>query len=200
MSEINWQEIECAIIDWAEGKFSDLDRTQFFFEDQNLSQPPYPYLTFKRDSLVRVSGKDEIRVSTDLTQPAGKEIALETIGIREFTLTVNAWVDDESGGQDPNCNAMFMMSVLQLSLSQLSTQEIFCLAGISVVEELAVVNLSQVVNTAFVSRAAMDVRMRVAFSCIERTGYIDTVEISSVPCDPPSPSDVTGVDLTVTGS
>ena len=113
---------------------------------------------------------------------------------------MNAWVGDLEGGDDPNCNAMYMMSVMQMSLSQLSTQEIFCLAGLSVVEELAVVNLSQVVNTEFVSRAAMDVRMRVCFTCVERTGYIDTVEISSVPCDPPSPSDVTGVELTVTGS
>ena len=195
---IDWKAIEQAIVrDWAASRFPTLDKVHFQWADQDLAQPPYPYLSFRRDSIVRTGAKDEVRTSTDLSQPQGQEIALETTGIREFTLTINAFVDEEAGANDPNCDALFMLTLLQISLSQLSSQEIFCLAGLSVIEELAIVNLSQVVNGVFVSRAAMDVRFRTVFSNIERTGYIDTVEIASVPCDPPSLSDVSGVNLTV---
>ena len=198
---IDWKTIECAIIDWASGKLSQLDaKTQFQWADQNIPQPPYPYLTFRRDSVLRTSAKDEVRDSTDLTRPKGEEIALETVGVREFTLTINCFVDEEAGSNDPNCDAIALLTLLQVSLSQNSAQEIFCLAGLAVIEELAVVNLSQVVNADFKSRAAMDIRFRTTFSCIEFVGYIDTVEIKSVPCNPEDPSgnDVSGVDLTVT--
>ena len=196
---IDWNRVDCAILDWAKAKLPELDESRFQWAEQNLAQPAYPYLTFRRDSVVRTSAKDEVRTSTDLTQPQGEEIALETIGVREFTLTVNAFVDDDNGATDPNCDATALLTVLQVALSQLSIQEIFCLAGLSVVEELPIVNLSQEINGEFKSRAAMDVRFRTAFSCIERTGYIDTVEVSSVPCNPGG-GDVEGVDLTVTAT
>jgi hypothetical protein len=199
---IDWKMIECAVFDWALSKFEDrnLEPTQVVWANQNIPQPAYPYLTLKRDSLVRTSAADEVRTSTDLTQEEGQEIALETYGVREFTLTINAFVDEETGSTDPNCDAMAMLSLLQVSLSQLSTQELFCLAGLAVIEELAVVDLSQVVNAEFISRAALDIRFRVTFSCIERTGYINTAQIQSVPCNPSGPCDVTGIDFEVTGN
>ena len=201
MSVIDWKAIETAIVDWAAGKLPEIDeRNQLVWADQNLAQAPYPYLLFKRDSVIRSGSQDEVRDSTDLTQPLGKEIALDTRGVREFTLTINAFVDEETGANDPNCDAVALLSTLQLSLSELSTQEIFCLAGLAVIEELAITDLSEVVNATFISRASMDVRLRSIFSSIERTGFIDTVEISSVPVIPSGPSDVTGVNLTVVGS
>lgn len=194
---IDWQTIDCAILEWAQYKLDDLTEDRFQWSDQNLAQPAYPYLTFKRDSVVKTSAKDEVRTSTDLTQPQGEEIALETIGVREFTLTVQAFVDDDNGATDPNCDATALLTTLQLALSQLKIQEIFCLAGLAVVEELPIINLSREINGEFKSQAAMDVRFRTSFTCIERTGYIDTVEVSSVPCNPGG-GDVEGVDLTVT--
>lgn len=205
MSQIDWKKVECAIIEWAQSKLPELmgpniEKDRFVWADQNLPRPPYPFILFKRDSVVRTSAVDEVRTSTDLTQPQGEEIGLETVGVREFTLSISAFVDEETGSTDPNCDAMALVTRLQLSLGQLSTREIFCLAGLAVVEELAVVDLSAVANGKFISRAAMDVRLRTTFSCVERTGYIETVRIRSVPCNPSGPCDVTGVDIEVTGN
>jgi len=200
---IDWAAIECALFDWVnlsfDGSTNDvsLDTGQIVWKDQNIPQPVYPYIALKKNSVIRVGGKDEIRTSTDLTKPQGQEIALTTNGVREFTLGIEAFVDEQAGANKPNCDAMYMLSILQGSLSQQTTQETFCLAGLSVIEELAVVDLSEVVNGRFISRASMDVRFRTTFSCIERTGYIDTVRIKSVPCDPSGPNDVSGVDITV---
>ncbi len=129
-------------------------------------------------------------------QPAGEEISLETISVREFTLFINAHVDDDSGAKDPDADAFWMMTKLQTSLSQNGTRERFDLAGISTIEDLGVDNLSQTQNGVFFSKANMDVRFRVCFSEVEKRGYIDSANVKSVPSDPPQSTDVTGVDIT----
>lgn len=198
---VDWKAVQCAIFDWATGVLTTLDPdSQFQWKDQNLPQPAYPFLQMKRDSVVRVSARDEVRYTTDLSQPAGEEIGLETTGPREFTLKLDAKVDEETGSRDPNCDAMALITRLQSSLSQLSTQEIFCLSGLTVVEELAAVDLSEEVNGERISRATMDVRLRATSSCSERTGYINAARIRSVPCNPSGPCDVTGIDIEVTGN
>lgn len=196
---LDWKLIECAFHEWIDEKVPALGLDHIIWADQNLPQPGYPYVTLKRDAITKVNGTDETRFTTDLAQPAGQEIGLETVGVREFTLSVNAFVDEKTGSNDPNCDAMAILGLLQVSLGQLSIKEKLCLAGMSVIEELSVVDLSQVVNDEMISRAAMDVRFRAAFSCVERTGYIDTVQIDSVPCNPATPSDVDGVSITVVG-
>lgn len=203
---IDWAAIQCAVFDWVnlsfDGETTDvsLNRNQIIWKDQNIPQPAYPYVTLKKDSVIRSGARDEIRTSTDLAQPQGQEVALTTNGVREFTLEIQAFVDEQAGANNPNCDAMYMISILQGSLSQQMTQEGFCLAGLSIIEELAVTDLSEVVNGRFISRASMDVRFRTTFTCVERTGFIDVANIKSVPCDPPGPNDVTGVDITVSGS
>jgi len=195
---LGWAEVECAIVEWAQGKL-EFEENQFIWRNQNLPQPDYPYVELHRDSLISI-GVDETRETTDLSQPPGQEIALTTFGVREFTLTVNCYVDEANGSNDPDCDAMALMSMLQTSLAQISVMEAFCLAGLSIVEELAVVDLSQVVNGVFVSRASMDVRFRTTLCLVERTGYINTVQVNSEPCNPSGPSNVTGVALEVSGN
>ncbi len=195
---VDWKSIECALIEWVFAKIPNLEEEQVIWDDQNISQPAYPFISLKRDTVIRIGARDEQRTETDLSQPQGQEIALISTGTREFTLTVNARVDELNGANDPNCDAMALVTLLQISLSQQSIQEAFCLAGLVVVEELAVIDLSQVVNGGFISRASMDVRFRTTFTCTEQTGFIDAVGIKSVPCDPPGLDDVSGVDLEVT--
>jgi len=200
---IDWESIDSALFDWVQTSFDgigeevSLNNGQIIWANQNIPQPAYPYITLRRDSLIRLGGRDEIRQSVDMSQPQGQEVALETVGVREFTLTLNAFVDEQTGANNPNCDAIYLLSVLQSSLSQQSIIEAFCLSGIAVVEELAVTDLSEVVNGLFISRASMGVRFRTTFTCIERTGFIDTVEIQSVPSNPSDPNDVSGVSLTV---
>lgn len=203
---VDWKAIECAVIDWANGKlerrypgvFTPEDNLQW--ADQNLPEPNYPFVTFKRDSVLTFGLYDETRTSFDEDAPEGEEIELETTGPREFTLTITASVDEETGSNDPNCDAMAIVTMLQSSLSQESTQAIFCLAGLVVVEELAVVDLSEEANGERISRAVMDILLRATSSCTEQTTYIETARIQSVPCNPSGPCDVSGVDIEVSGN
>lgn len=194
---LEWKPIDDALFNWVLRVFPDLSRASVQWENQNLPQPIYPFVTFNKGTLIGNGSQDETRETTDLAKPAGEEVALETVSVREFTLAINAHVDEESGSKDPDCDAFWMMTKLQVSLSQLSTEEAFELAGISIVEDLGVTDLSQTQNGVFFSKASMDVRLRICFSSVERTGYIDSANVQSMPSDPPQPNDVSGVDITV---
>lgn len=193
---IVWKPIDDALFDWVLRVFPNLVRSHIQMEDQNLPQPPYPYVTFKKDSLISNGSQDETRETTDLTKSLGQEVAIETVSVREFTLAINAHVDEDSGSRDPDRDAFWMMTELQANLSSFIAKERFELAGISIIEELGVTNLSQTQNGVFFSKANLDIRFRVCFSSIERTGYIDSVNVKSVPSDPPQSDDVSGIDIT----
>lgn len=191
LQPIDWGAIEGAIFDWVVDKLA-LPENQVIFEDQNLPQPPYPYVSLKRTAgPTKEGGKDELRASTDLTQPAGQEIELLTAGLREFTLTTQVWVDPFSGANDPNGDAVKLASKLQASLGQLTVQERFRTVGVAIIEELAVTDTSLVVNAEFISRATLDVRLRVTSGITERTGFYDKTLIESTGL---------GIDLTVDAS
>jgi hypothetical protein len=175
LQPICWQTIECAIYDWVTQKIG----WEAIWEDQNLSAPAYPYLSLKRAGLNRVGGRPEVRTSTDLGQSLGEEIELLTTSPVEFTLTIQAWIDEDTGANDPDLNAVQVCSKLHASLGQLSVQALLREAGLSIVEELPIVDLSLVENGEFLNRATFDVRLRTASVMTERTGFIEKVEVES---------------------
>lgn len=190
-----WRDISIALIDWIATAL-DIDREQILWKNQNLPQPAYPFVTLHRDTILTEGFQDEVRNSTDLTQPIGKEVILETYGVRTFTLNVDIRLDEEAGSADPEKDAVFLLDKLQSSLRFPEALDVLCLAGVAIVENLPIVDLSAVVNSEILGRAAMDLRVRVTSVATENTGFIDTVNVKSE-CDPPTSSDVTGVDLTV---
>ena len=193
---IEWKSIEKVLFDWVLRVFPNLTKEAVQWEDQNLPEPIYPFVTLRKSTLVSIGAPDETRQTTDLSQPRGEEVSFETISVREFTLFMNAHVDEDSGAKDPDCDAFWMMTKLQTSLSQITTMENFELAGISTIEDLGVDNLSQTQNGEFFSKANMDVRLRVCFSEIDKRGYIDSANVKSVPSDPPQADDIKGIDIT----
>jgi hypothetical protein len=196
---IDWKPIEAALVDWVLLELrTRIQPGQVLWKGQNLPQPAYPYLLLKKDSIVKTSSApDEKRETTNLGAASGEEITIETVAIREFTLSVEARVDEENGSTDANKDADYLLSVLQSSLSKNSVQESFCLLDLVPVEEFPVVGLNQVVNDEMISRATMDIKFRVTFTTEEKTGYVDAARIQSVPVTPSGPSDVEGVDFTV---
>lgn len=175
LQPICWNTIECAIYDWVTGKVG----WEAIWEDQNLPAPDYPYLSLKRSAVRREGGKPEIRTSTDLGRPLGEEIELLATSPVQFTLTVQAFMDEASGANDPNVNSVQTATKLQASLGQLSVQSQLFQAGLSIIEELPVQDISEVVNGEFLNRAAFDVRFRTASVMTERTGFIEKVEVES---------------------
>lgn len=109
---------------------------------------------------------------------AGHEVGIEVSGMREITVSCQAYVE-RPDSLDPTKHALHLMSVAQSSLGLPATLAALSAAGLAVVDEGDVTDISEVIGEAFASRANMDVRFGLASNVEERTGYIDQTEISS---------------------
>lgn len=174
LQPFDWQSIEAAFVEWVESA-SGLDA---LWEDQNLPQLPYPFVTLKRTNIASTGTGDELRTSTDLSQ-AGEEVELLTTNQSEFTLNVQVLTDEDHGANDPMANSVFFAGRLKASLHQHSRVEAFRAVGLALIEDLNIQDVSGVENGQFINRASLDVRFRVASQMTERIGYIDKVEVES---------------------
>jgi hypothetical protein len=172
---IDWKKVDDAIYDWIGGKLG----YTVIWENQNVEQPAYPYVSLLRTSLAEEGGPKETRHSFISGQPAGQEIQLLTYEPVKFTLAVSVHVDRAQGANDPSSNAMDIASKIRGSLGQESTIEQLLAEGLSVVGEEGIQDTSVVVNGVWISRATMDVIFRTASVMTERTGYADKVGLES---------------------
>lgn len=177
LQPVDWETIDDGIYDWLVAL---LPSVSVIWANQNIPQPSYPYLSLLRNAFIELGGVPEKRYTTDLGQPAGDEIEIEATTMAEFTLSIQAHVDAGAGANDPAINAVALLGKVGASLGLLSVQRNFQdNLGLAIVERLPVQDISLVVNDEWISRAALDVRLRLRTSITERVGYIDKVELKS---------------------
>lgn len=193
---VDWAAVDEAIYKWATGKLG----LEALWENQNATQPPYPYLSLLRENETDEGGIDELRVRTIAddetvmepgsvkTPKENEEIVYQPI---QFRLSVRAHVDFDSGGNDPSCDAKQLLGKLKRTLRQSSTIQTFNDAGLSVVGAEAIPDVSLLINGEWISRAPLDVIFRTASVMTERVEFIDKVQLKS---------DDLGVDITVDAS
>lgn len=107
----------------------------------------------------------------------GHEVGIEIAGMREITVSCQAYVD-RPDSLDPAKHALHLMTMAQSSLGLPATLATLSVAGLAVVDEGEVIDISEVIGDAYVSRANMDVRFGLAASVEERSGYIHQAQIS----------------------
>lgn len=169
---IDWQLIEDAVHDWIVEEAALVPA--FVWENQNVTQPPYPYASAKIiEGPTKEGGKDEPRVRN----ASGGQIEIVTVGPVAFTVALAFHLDKDSGAYDPARNARFLASKAQASLGQPRVIAFLSEAGLAVVRELGVQDTSVVVNGEWLSRATLDVRLRTTSAMVERHGYIDKAQI-----------------------
>lgn len=112
----------------------------------------------------------------------GHEVGIEVVGLREITVSCQIFVA-RPDSLDPTKHALHFMSIAQSSLGLPAYLTALSTAGLAVIEEGAILDIAEVVGDSFISRASMDVRFGLAASAVERTGYIETVKISSTSLD-----------------
>jgi hypothetical protein len=174
---IDWEEIRKAIEEWLSKLVFANQPTDVIWEDQGTPRPALPYLSLKRTAgPSRLGSVDETREGQDLTQPLGKEIEIQKLGPRAFTLTIQAHTAQPLS---MDLDAFAILSKIEASLDQDETLEIFDDAGLSKVGVEGIVDLSQVENSDWISRAALDIRFNTMSVITKRTGYIDKVQVSS---------------------
>lgn len=172
-SPIAWQTIRDGLYDAVNGATG----WTTIWSDQDAPQPAYPYITMRIISgPLKLSEQDDVRQSFDAGQPLGEEIGRSTGGMREITVSIQAFQRQSSS--TPSTSAMDALTRLQGALGMATYLTALRTAGLSVVEVGTVQNVSTEVDDSWSDRAAMDVRGRLAASVTERGGYIDTTEIS----------------------
>jgi hypothetical protein len=174
---IDWAFIEGKLVEWVKLILPQL--CGVIWADQEIPQPDYPYVSLKRIAgPTREGGIDDLLTVTDLAQPAGEEIELQTVGPREFTLNVQA--HHARPGAGPGTDAVAMVGRLEASLDQERSRAILGAGGLSVIEQLPVTDISAFENATWISRASLDVRFRTTSVMTERVGYIDKVQFTNV--------------------
>lgn len=178
---IDWPLIETALHDYVD----DVLGIPFIFENQNVPQPAYPYASGAISAITPEGGRKELRHQFNAAADAGEEIETITCGTFSFTFSVSVHVDPKNGAYDPFCDAKMLASKLQWSLCKESALAIFETGGISVIEELAMVDSSVVVNGEWLSRYTWDVRLRGRAVVSDVTTYIDKVSGTGTLTDHP---------------
>lgn len=167
---IDWPTVRKAIHDW----FSGSTGLTSIWEDQEAPRPEFPYGSMKVISgPTKLFGADEHRYTYDGNQQAGDEIGIEVAGLRQMTVTVQAFLPRLGAAGD--AGAEDYLSRAQVALGMPSYLASLQAAGLSVIEEMAPRNLSGIDSGTWIAKAAMDIRFGLAASVTERTGYVETV-------------------------
>jgi hypothetical protein len=185
LQPIDWLPIEDVIYGWLTGAVPELGTIveHAVWEDQNVPQPPYPYASMKITAYAKEGGLDENRVSELIGAPAGKEIEFLSLNTIAMTLSLSFHVDRSAGANIPGSRGMSLAAKAQASLGMQVVQDYLRTAGIAIIQELGINDTSLVINGEWLSRATMDVRMRVTTNMTWETGYIAHVQVESPPLD-----------------
>jgi hypothetical protein len=182
----DWVTVDAALYDWVNKELSLRDR--IIWERRGEKRPEYPYVSLFRDSEVDQGAMDEQRrrsldaagLIVGIDAGAGDPVENEVLNYQpvQFTLTLQAHTTAEAGAADANTDAFAMLSKARRTLGRRDVVETLEAAGLSVVSHESVVDLSEVVNGEWLSRAALDVVFGTASVMSSKVGFIDKVEVT----------------------
>lgn len=184
LQPVDWQAIDDATQAWVASVLG----LTVNWENQNVPQPAYPYVTLLRNPETDEGGINEIRNRTvdangDVINPGdpGTPDANEAIIFQpiQWTLSATAHTDFGNGGNDPAANAVARLGKLKRSLGLESTTDAFTAVGVSIVSPEEIVDSTLVINGEWISKATLDVIFRTASVMTEAQSFIDKVNLVS---------------------
>ncbi len=158
------------------------------WRDQSAPQPSYPF-----GSLLITTGPEQVspaweqRISFDDGRPAGEEVEILIHVPCRFVVSCQAFVGMPEA-RDPDQNAVDYINRAKAALGLPSFRSkqyleddrpTFESANIAVIGPGPVLNLDELIEDAYISRANMDVAFGASLSLAEYTGYIDKAQIVS---------------------
>ncbi len=152
--------IKTALFTWAN---SNSGGSPVVWADQAAPRPPRPYIVLRLSGGFRVSGADEIRATTTPGVP-------EIVGHRRFICAI----------QVHGTGIQQKAEDLNFSLGKPSVLASLAIAGVSIISEGDIVNLSEYLETKFEERYAFDVEFLALAASTDNTGYILETEISGL--------------------
>lgn len=170
---IDWVTVENGLIAW----FNTATDMVTVWANQDAPRPPYPYAHLNVIDVSRVGGPDELVFTTNLGNPAGQEIEVDTGGQR--TMVVSCMIHAREGDfQNPLLHPRNLMTRARASLGMLSFLETLRAAGIFYSTEGPVLDVSVPISDTMINRAQMDVTFLLSANVQELTGFVDNILLS----------------------
>lgn len=163
----DWAIIDNAIAKWLRAQTG----LTVYWAEQDFTQAAAPFATLKRTSGPAMNGRDAVIETTDTAQPVGKEVGIEVVGQRSFSVSCQVF----AASTMPAESAQVYLDAAQASLGLPSVREAFHLAGCAAVRAEPVKDISAIMGSRWKSRAVMDIEFRAVSSVSERTGYVGSI-------------------------
>lgn len=169
-SAVDWAAVETALQAWVQAACTGVTGFQAVFAQQSAVRPPEPFATIKHDG-GGARGLAETSLVYNGAAPAGQEVELNTREHTEFTVSVQVFTKDVLGAASASALAN---RIRNAAVKQLQG-DAFATVNLAVVDRGTVQNMTDLLDTRFEGRAALDVRFRVSDGAQDKTGYIATV-------------------------
>lgn len=154
---IRWRLIWKLIVDWIE-ESTFLPRDHIIKGRQNANHPIYPAATFNLISGPHRRGIDDAQVDSSVGTGAAEKVRTQYQGPRPFTVSILMEVGPEDdANSNPDCDANALMTAALADLRSITRREQTNRFGLALVRTNPVLDISEVLNGEFVSRASMDV-------------------------------------------
>lgn len=172
---INWVAIEDALWDWVKGATAFPDDA-IRFADQNTEEAAYA-----DSALITIGDLGSDRAPPTIHQTfnpaqAGAEIGLEVQQRTEFSVTVDVFTDETTGGN----RAVAFAAQVRARIAFESVRSALRAAGVVPLASGAVRNLTTLEDADREGRAQLEVTFQTTVTDTERSGYIATVEATHV--------------------
>lgn len=152
---IRWRLIFKLIVDWLEASTL-MPRDHIIRGRQNVNHPLYPSATFRVFSGPRMLGMDDAQVDTTVGTAPNQKVRTRYQGPRPFMVSVIIEVGPEDG-DNPDCDANALMTAALAELRTITRRDVMNAFGLALIRPNPVIDLSEVLNGEFVSRAQLDV-------------------------------------------
>lgn len=171
MAATDWTKAEDALQAWASSRSG----LTAIWANQSGNRPALPYVTLQITAGPGPIGHDAVELSVDEDAEPGEDLVVTHSGPRTLTLSVNVYATQVTTG----ANALARAGALADTLSLESVRDELRKAGLTVSTVSAVRDLTQLVETAFESRAQFDIQLYARSEVSERTTFIETIDLTA---------------------
>lgn len=183
---INWQDIENGLHDFVNVNTGLV--TRWVHEDLIQANQPFCMLSILSGPTREYAAPDEERIEYDGGATEGKEIIQSRHSWQKMTVNIQCFSNSLLPTQSAQYYLTLLHGILHFPMYKTALEN----AGLTVVRENGITDISDVEADKFVSRASLDIEFRLSLNVIPPadmgTGYIKTAEVTS---------EVNGVDATL---
>lgn len=172
-----WADMEGALHAWVVGA-SGLAADHIIWSAQDGRRPEGQHVELRIVGPRRLGSADVTKVEYVGT-PAGEEIRLSAVGVREMTLRCTCYGGDARGDASPRAILEDVRTKLALSTHRSALR----LVGLTPFDDGAIQDVSMPLGTGFEPRSILEVKFYFAQRAEERVTYIEKAEITDETTD-----------------